>query len=285
MFAEDVRRLLPYDRGVRDGFTARIEPEDPVVQKAVRLSLPTQYYPAHTLNDGLRSATESIGYGLVTGPVHIEIAAPQDDDEGASFLLHVVPPGTVGKTKAGPVQYVPQSYSPHVHRGVHFIALNAATLVTVDLPPSDRRMLRAALQALQAIDLQQGVPVEMITRAGGAPGFSVEEHRRLVSAYARAETRSTGWDGRSLFTESMLEPYLVWRRLQFARFQIVVRNAALDGLQRAVDLAGSILGFVATITVSDVLTPDAIELAERELQSGSRPLIELSRLAHGLAVD
>jgi hypothetical protein len=40
-------------------------------------------------------------------------------------------------------------------------------------------------------------------------------------------TRSVGWARRAVFDEQMLDPYIIWRHLQFQRLKIPIRDAGL----------------------------------------------------------
>jgi len=60
MFGEDARQLLPFGRGLDDGFSARIDPHDDRVQELAQESLITPYGAPNTLEDGVRHCLEHL---------------------------------------------------------------------------------------------------------------------------------------------------------------------------------------------------------------------------------
>lgn len=284
MLADDLSHMVPYDSGISRPFSARLAPSDPRVEQIILNSLPGDYGPPRTLADALRVFTEHCTADLLRGPVMVEVE-PFRDPQGVAqaFRVHLIAVDFIARRRGRPIRYVPSTLSPLVHAGFHYVDLDPSTLVEIDLAPLQRSALDRALRALAAADRQQFVPTSMLSLGDTVTGFSVKDHQAMVSAYARAELRQLGWDARSLITDGMLDPYLVWRAIQFARFQVAARDTVIAGLQKTLDIAGGMLGFSARMEIEGLLTVGELNEAEIQLKDGTRSLSELSRLAQMLA--
>ena len=73
-------------------------------------------------------------------------------------------------------------------------------------------------------------------------------------------------------------PYIIWRHLQFHRLKISIRKAGLAGLNQMLDRAGDVFGFEARLQLTGLVTTIDIDQAEADLESGSRPLIDILRI-------
>ena len=282
MLAEDLSHLFPYDSGPTDGFTAVLDPSSEDVEELILDALPTYHGPARTLHDGLREFGQLAAQELLDGPVVLEIDIYTDESGDAkAFRLDFIPNPTYWESFGRPRQWVPAPAGGKRRGGLHYRELDASRVVKFDLGRRTRRDIRRALKALSLADSLQSAAFGMVTSTGSAEGFDFETQRSLVAAETRKRTHAIGWDGRGLYTEGMLEPYPVWRRLRFARFQGVVRAVVVEGIQEAIDRAGKTLGFQARIVLDGLLSDTDLDEAERALQDGSRSLVDLTRLAYG----
>jgi len=284
MFAEDLSHLVPYDRGSREGFGAELRGADDRLERLILDAIPMDYGPARTVQDAVRHFSSTSSRHLLSGPAALEIEYFHDQagEMAQAFRLHFLPQGTFGRVNGVPVQWVPVSESPLSRRGRHYIRLQPDHVTTFDLPKDVRRDLRGGLRALVVADRHQFAPTSLLGPSGASRGFSVTDHREMVAAYGRAHTRALGWDGRGLFTEAMYEPYAIYRRLRFARFQSLVLKSIVGGLQEALDRVGNVLGFDVELELSGLPEPGDFDRAVDDLRMGSRSLLSLSRFSLGL---
>jgi hypothetical protein len=280
MLTEDLGHLFPYDRGHQAGFTAQVQSSAPDVEQLIVNALPVYYRPAHSLADGIRHFANDLAQYLVRGPaiIEIELFLDAEGQPARAFDLHIIEQGSVARRGGRLIQFVAPTQSNTWHKGQPYVPLDRDTVVTIDVAAPDRNTLDRAFRVLSQADGQQFVATNMITRPGGSEGFVFDDHRRLVSTRVLSETRSLGWDGRRLFSEGVLEPYWIWRHLQFARFQLGLRTAILTGIQSVIDVAGIALGFEAKLVVSNVLEASDIDHAEQSFIAGTMSLVDLVRL-------
>lgn len=291
MFSEDLRNLLPFGHGLDDGFSAEIVPPKVEVREMVLNSLTSMHRPASILEDGVRHYLEEITQQLLEGQALFEIDylsspakagtgaasladAAETDTQPVAFRIGWIPSGTVTKRRGRYIQYVPSDLGEgHTNRGLHYVNLEDQNLVFIDLPRKHKAALRRARTVMQAVDAQQATPHKMLKSP--VSGFDHDRFKLQLAQELLRGTRVLGWASRGLYDEHMLDPYTVWRHLQFQRFKVSVRDAGLAGLDQMLDRAGTVLGFKARLLLTGLVTTTDIDQAEADLQSGSRPLIDL----------
>lgn len=280
IFARELGWLLPYDRDEETNFTVRLETEDPEIDELFLDSLPT-YYPPRSLRDGVREFADDCVQRLIYGPValEVELFTKADGAPAREFAIHYLRAGTVHLRRGLPIQLVPGKApsSKKNYRGHPYVNLDPSTLVIIDIGPRERAIIEHSLRTFGLVDSQQFLAVDVLTdRKNRHIGFDAEEHRRQLQIILLRETRQLGW------TNSLegiaLDPYKVWRHLQFARLQIGMRTTILSGLQKAIDKAGVRNGFKAELRVGGVLELDAVIAAERALEIGDASIASLLRL-------
>jgi hypothetical protein len=154
--------------------------------------------------------------------------------------------------------------------------LDPDCLVAIRLPRSLRRDLARALRAIRASDQDLRVTSEFVTGEHGSDsGFDFGTYQRISHDIVLRATRATGWAGRGLLTEGLLDPEKAWRALQFARLVVSLREIALKGLQEAINRAGGEIGFTAELVLSRVLTSDDLARMENDLRAGTRPIADM----------
>ena len=280
MFLQDVTRLLPYRRGVEDGFTARLSPANERLDELFMTASPTQYGPAQNVEGAVRTFVEDCAQALMFGPVTYELAfysRAASPEQFEAFRFEQILQGSVSTIKGRPVQFVPAGMSDRSTReGLHYVELDPATVFQFQLDPRTATVVAEAWEIFRAADRQQIVPTDMLTKHGGtSTGFVFSEHRSSVSALALSGTRELGWTGRDLFTDGMLDPFKALRHLRFLRFQLIVREATLSGLSALLVRAGERMGFEAKLTVEGLKNAVDLERAEAGLVSGTRSISDL----------
>lgn len=278
MFAEDLSRLFPYGRGIDAGFDAHISADANDVEAMLLDALPVQYRPPQFLVDGLRDFASDCARELVNGPIllEVELFRSADGARARAFDIRLLPHGLFGCRRGKPIQWI-ERRDLGGERQAPFVTLDRHRVVMVDLPKPLRAELNASNTLIREVGATQGVATDMIVDSKTA-AFDFSAHQRLIGEAALRRTRAIGWDGRGLFLDEALEPYKIWRRLRFARFQLHVRDAIIEGLDRVLQVVGAELGFAAVIELERVLTIGDLDRAEASLEVGDRPVSALMRL-------
>src|SRR5204862_5582066 len=112
----------------------------------------------------------------------------------------------------------------------------------------------------------------------GPTQYEPEVHRDETGELIAAATVPIGWTVRDLYTKHRLDPYIAWRALRFLGFKIRLRDAAMDGVNRALTIAGSLLDFEVHIELSGVPTAADVEAGLADLEAGRRSLSDLMRM-------
>jgi hypothetical protein len=286
MLREDIAlHLLPYGRGIDDGFTAVLEPPDLRAAGLIRDALPSRYGPPRTLEDGVRGFAEDAAEQLLISSVaayELDYLHSPADPEGSpvAFRLEALPIGSLGMLGGQPIQYVPAVAARDVaENGLHFVRLSSDQLLTISLDADTKETINAASRLFAAADRGQQTPLAMLQQQGQAKtGFAFDAFRGKTNQVLLSGTRQLGWTGRGLFSDGMLDPYVVWRHLQFTRFKISMRDLILKGLDDAIVRAGKVIGFQTAVALDGVLTTGDLDRAEADLRLGRTPIAELLRL-------
>lgn len=287
MLVEDASHLFPLGRTGRDAFAVELLVEGQLEERTVLNAVPGIYGPARSLADAVRQFTEDLVPELMVGSIAFEVELFRDEKNSLtpSFLIHNVPNDQFWRHRGRPRQYVPGEFSSKRWRGLSYVDLHPCRVVTADLSKQTRRSLESAFEVLAIVDRLQSAAHSMALAQPSVRGFTFSEHNDLLFRFARKRTRFFGWDGRGLLSEGVLDPYRIWRLLQFARFRVHMRNVLVDVLENCINVAGQDLGFSVSLAVTGVMTERAIAEAETALESGTRSLAELSRFAQGLPAD
>ena len=286
MLREDVRELLPDRGGDNNGLAALVESSDPDrATELITRAMPSEHRPHDWLSPALHDFFSVTAQGLVSyGFVYYEIAflSPQDAAAGSTpvgFRIERIPPGTVHYRRGRPVQYVPVNGAPRrTRRGVGYIDLDPNALVRFELPADLRRQVRRAQRLVRLADVaslnasalpNQGAPEQGSFR-------STEHHRMAIETAVRA-TASLGWSASrgALFTDGLLEPYRVWRTLEFLAFKIKLRDEILSRLNTLLTTAGQRLSLDMSIGLAGATTFEQVRAAQQELIQGERTLADL----------
>ena len=280
-FLEDVAQSLPYGRGLDKGFHLKLTPENPAIEELVISALPAQSYGRDRLAEAFRGFLQSATFDLVRGKLYLEIeyfpADPIKEGEPATFKIHILPSDSIVQRRGKLSQAVAVETEANGAAG-HWSQdpLDHECLVIVQLPAPLARDARRAIALLREISSQASVATDFVTgEHGQESGFDFKAHGELLNNLVLNTTRAIGWTGRGTFLEGMLDPERAWRAIQFARFQVAVRDTVLAGLQDVVDKAGATMGFEAKLTLSGVLTSMDLEHLEADLEHGRRPILDL----------
>jgi hypothetical protein len=281
MFLEDLRLYaLPYGGGLDEGFDIQVHAADAKVLALIENALPADGYRHRRLDDCFRDYLESALWFLAQGDLYLEIEyfREPDDDGGrpVAFRVEFLHPELV-TTRFGRYRYrIPIATEGGAEVRWSSEPLDRDCLVAVSLPRSLRRDVVRALRAIRASDQDLRVTSEFVTGEHGRDsGFDFSTYQRISHDIVLRATRATGWAGRGLLTEGLLDPAKVWRALQFARLVVRLREIALEGLQEAINRAGEKMGFNAELVLSRVLTLSDLARMENDLQAGTRPIADM----------
>jgi hypothetical protein len=101
-------------------------------------------------------------------------------------------------------------------------------------------------------------------------GYDIKEHIRFQQLATAAATRSIGWSANQNLYELFTEYYILYRRLRFERFIIILRESILETLSVAIDRIAKQFGTTAELKVVGLPTLSDVERARRELAAGQR---------------
>jgi hypothetical protein len=275
MFTEDTEQILPWGDDPDSGFSVSIEPHSEKIENLVADGLISPTGPSSRLETAIRYHLSWIADMMLRGHAVYEIDLLADaDGEKVAFQTGWIPQGTIDKRKGRYIQYVPEELGEgRKHKGCYYVELDEDMLIWTQLPRSTRNTLRRAASTLAEASVQQSTPSNMLlsrVQEFNLTQFKDEQAREVLSA-----TRDLGWHGRWLFDEQMTSPYIVWRHLEFQRFKIMVRDAGIASLNRALVIAGASIGFDAQVVLHGAITALDVDRAQNELRTGSRPLSEL----------
>ncbi len=111
--------------------------------------------------------------------------------------------------------------------------------------------------------------VDNLTRPQGSRvPFDFDALREAHDRALGAVTAGLGWNARGSFDKMQTSYYFCLRDLRFRRFQVVLRDRIVRGLNEALTRAGRILGFDARLSVEGLPTVADIDRAERMLAEG-----------------
>lgn len=243
MLLEDLRlHALPYGHGTDDGFVVAVEPSSETVSALILHALPVRGYRNWQLEAAFRDYMESALWFLAQGDMYLEIeyfrSAENPNGPPVAFRVDFLFPELVRRRFGKYRYFIPTGVDEEDGVGWSSEPLDPECVVVVSLPRRLRRELDRTLQVIRAADQDLRVMSDFTTgRNGSNSGFDFGTYQRLSRDIVLRASRATGWAGRGLFTDGMLDPEKVWRALQFARFGIELRNiACLAGVSGSADV-------------------------------------------------
>lgn len=282
MFLEDLRlRALPYDRGASKGFSLDINSSDEKTLDLVRDAIPALHYRHGRLEESFRDYIQGALPVLATGTLYLEIEYFWDpeNEEGRpiAFRLDMLRPEFVTK-RYRKYHYLTPDQSEvddEDNDDEHWSKrpIDQKVLIVVSLPRQLRRELDRTLRVIKATGPELNVLLDFANGVYGEnSGFNFSAYQRMSHDIVLRASKSVGWTRRGAYTEDLLDPEKAWRAMQFTRTIVKLRDIATQGLQQAIDQAGSKIGFTAELKLSHVLTEEHLDRLESELEAGTRPI-------------
>jgi len=290
LLRDDVSYVLPYGTGRDEGFVATLTGNaDRSVTELITNSLDPDSRGHVWLAPALRDFINQAAQLLVTcGPLTYEVdflSTPDADPPGAPFAfeLALVQPGSLDAIGGEPIQYVPRPAGEAVApNGLAYVRLNPKHLVTIRLDAVLERQVADAVRFLQAADEQQVAEFNLTQKAmQESTTYEPMTHVNASGELIAIATRPIGWNARGLFQDNRLDPYVTWRSLRFLAFKIRLREAVLEGINAALAIAGSVMGFENALKLDGVPTLDDVEAGIAGLEEGTASITELLRLDFG----
>lgn len=281
MLLEDLRMgALPYGLSADEGFSIDFHPFNKEVLDLVRDALPALHYRHGRMEESFRDYIQSALWFLTRGNIYLEIEYfrnPEDRaDREIAFRVDFLHPELVVKRFGKYYYLIPTQAEVEENKRWSRELLDPNCLVVVSLPRGLRRELDRTIRVIRAADPAHRVMKDSITgRHGNNSGFDFITYQRKSHDIILRASRTTGWTGREIFAEGLLDPEKAWRAIQFARLVVRLREIAMQGLQDAINLAGGEIGFSAELKLSKVVTLDHLDRLERDLEDGTRPMGEI----------
>jgi hypothetical protein len=287
MLIEDASHLLPFGRGLDDGFRAEVTGTDAKrAESLVCDSLPTQYdrtYLADALREFMqRTAQLIVGYESAIYEIDYLVDPANPTAPPVAFRFEPLQVGSVEHVGRRILQYVPVSMAEKVRRnGLGYVELERERVVRFDLPKDIERDARRSVRFLASASEQHRAEFALVEQSmRERTDYDASEHHRMSGELLLEATRPIGWNARGLYSDHVLDPYSVWRQLQFKRFKIRLRDSILTRLNEALIVVGGRVGFEAQVELLDVPTLADIDAAEADLRDGRRPLADLIAVAY-----
>lgn len=275
MFTEDAEQILPWEDDPDSGFSVAIEPYNSDIEDLITDGLNSPSGPSSRLETAVRYHLSWIADMMLRGQAVYEIDLLSDaDGRKVAFRTGWIPQGSIDKRRGRYIQYVPEALGEgRKHKGCYYVQLEEEKLIWTQLPRPMRNTLRRAASTLAEASVQQSTPSNMLlTRVHE---FKLKQFKDKQAREVLSVTKDLGWHARWLFDDQMTSPYIAWRHLEFQRFKILLRDAGIASLNRALALAGMAIGFEAQVVLRGAIAESDIDRAQDELWAGNRPLSEL----------
>jgi hypothetical protein len=275
MLYQDVRQQLISFRAQESGYQVLLEPDDgAALRVTIARALSGDYEYRGGLEDALKFFLEEAASALLLcGRTAYEIVYLLDGktDELVGFRLEQVPPGSYFRRFGREFQYVPRDREQD--RSGRVLQLDKDRLLVASFPPRRQRQLERMFAALDvASEWTVSTPTLQHDAMFRRLPYDFSVHRRYLDVAVARATTVVGWDARGTFSERQLEPYRVWRQLQFEAFKIEVRDVLILALNHAIRKIGKRMGWSVTIRASGLPTMDDVRQAEQDLRTGSCPV-------------
>ena len=254
LLLRDVAHVIPY----RTGEIALLGQSEGVESTIASALVRECIYGRRDLTDAVRGFCESCIPRVVSaGQAVFEVvftkgkqAAPAPD---SFYLVHVQ---NYRRRLGRHMQYVPRE---------GWKRIEGERLVVFQLSKNLRVAVDKAMRVLASGSGHQSVLHEVVRNRPA--GYDFREHRKREEIVLSRATREVGWRSPH-FSEYALEPYEVSRHLTWYEFRAELREIAIVGLNRALRIAGSAMGFDSQLECRGLYTHDDVAQARERLEKG-----------------
>ncbi|MFI7208950.1 hypothetical protein [Micromonospora aurantiaca (nom. illeg.)] len=298
MLADDLEHLVPFNRdaGWRVDLTLDgVEVAGPLAEdlrRRLALALPSHdYYGDDTLEDALAgflrlTASHMVIHGRARfeayhQPIELPEAydgEPSETDPSQPERLNL----GLALLDDGRVRHLPglywQAVTTSEGRVTGWVKVPRRSVVTFQLPSGRRRQIRRILRTVLTADRAAPTAHAVDFLRLGLP-YSVAEHSRRHRTVLARVMAPLGYAARGLLTEETTTPYQVFRDIRFRAFQIEVRDSIMDQLNRALAEVSYLFGGQVGLHFNGVTTAGQVQELLEDLETGRRPMAEISRRA------
>jgi hypothetical protein len=280
MLIQDVyTQIIPIGgQSKKESFKIDLVPSSETVEALVASALKSRNNERHpklasAVADFIQECAQSV---MTFGEAVYEIVCFSNpaDQQVMKFEFEYVRPLTVTRRHGQFVQIVPQVVVER-RRGPSFIGLPADRILIFEPPLRDS--LARVLESLAVLseNLMPGFALQNLQEASSKLHFDFANQLRSQKLALAEAGAAIGWNARGLLQEDMLEFYQLSRQLSFERFKIDLRASILNTLNEGLTLAGKQMGFDAQVIVEGLPTISDVEMAQSELESGSKAFGEI----------
>ncbi|RKY16586.1 MAG: hypothetical protein DRQ55_17685 [Planctomycetota bacterium] len=250
----DVGTLIPYHHGE----VAAVGDSESVEQVICGALTRDRHHSRRDITAAVREFCDRCAPSVVAaGQAAFEIILSKSEENApapeAFNLMHVQ---NYRKRFGRPMQYRP---------GRGWTQLDGNLLVVFEMDKARRGAIRSAMESLAVASRHQNALHEMVLNR--PPGYDFKAHQEREAIGISRATRTLGWSS-SMFAKYARGPYQVSRHLTWYEFRLELREMAIDGLNRALRIAGAAMGFDVQLEVRDLPTRDDIAEARKRLEGG-----------------
>lgn len=282
MFVEDMDLgIMPYGHRRSDGdqFTAKLNSEsnrltDDTLAQALGREI-HHHDLSESMSDFVRNAAQSLlFYGKAIYEVYCE---KNGENQITELKFHLVYPPSIRKIFGTYWQVIPWSAAKHAHVRVGIRRIPSSRLLYITFPSKlgGRRKLRKVLKELAYIskDVLPKFYLKDKESRENISGFdfSLYVHNRYI--YKGKLTRKFGWDQRKVPDNDILEYYMLYRRIRYAKSQAIIRKEIFSTLEDV--LNNDYVDAQVNLETKNILKPEDLDRELQILKAGDIKFVDL----------
>jgi hypothetical protein len=250
----DVANLIPYGH-VEVVMVGNSKGFEKVISEAL---IRDRHYGFPDITEAVREFCNRCAPTVVAaGQAAFEIILSKPEEKTPSpksfYLMHIE---NYRRRLGRPMQYRPK-------RG--WTQLDGKLVVVFQMDKARLCAVRSSIETLDAASRSQHILHKMALKPPLGYDFKAHQGKEAISI-SRA-TRNLGWNS-AMFSKYALEPYQVIRALRWYEFRLELREMVIDGLNRALQTAGSAIGFDVQLEVRGLPTREDFLEARIRLNDG-----------------
>ena len=283
MFVEDMHNgIMPFTHIHREDsqFAVRLDPPREGLEAVIAEALGgkrRQWDLPDALCDFIREASQSLFF---YGKLVYEILC-ETDSKGAisKFSFISVPPLSVKRVFGVGIQVIPWWVAKHSHIKVGIYRIPKKKMLYLEFPQrlGGRKGLKKILKRLDVLSKQLIPEFQMeAMKEQRNIGFDINKYVRAKYLEKAQITRRLGWNQRKVPEKELLEYYSLYRRLNFALSQAIVREHILETVNQS--LNGSLLNLGTRIVIDGIPSSKQIEAQFPVLKAGNLEFTALFKI-------
>lgn len=282
MFVEDMHLgIMPYGhrRSEGDQFTAELSSglnrlTDDTLAKALEKEI-HRYDLSESLSDFVRNVAQSLlFYGKAVYEVYCE---KNGENQITELKFHLVYPPSIRKIFGTYWQVIPWSAAKHAHVRVGIRRIPSNRLLYIKFPRKlgGRRKLKKVLKELAYIskDVLPKVYLKDRESRENTSGFDFNLYAHNRYLYKGNLTRKFGWDQRKVPDNDILEYYMLYRRIRYAKSQAIIRKEIFSTLEGV--LNNDYVDAQVNLETKNILKPEDLDGELQILKAGDIKFVDL----------